>query len=82
MTTTEKKSPPVKHKHKPFYVEVEWRDWGGKWEYDDDPEQILHEVLAMLCNNAKRPKWVKENVKVTVYRDRVVYAEHNCDEVK
>jgi len=80
MKTTEKKSPPTKHKHKPFYVEVEWRDWGGKWEHDDDPEQILREVLGMLCNNAKRPKWVKENVKVTVYRDRAIYAYHDPDE--
>lgn len=68
-------------KHQPFYVEVEWRDWGGKWPHEsDDPEQILKQVLGMLTMNAKSPKWVKANVKVTVYRNRAIHAYHDPDE--
>lgn len=81
MKATKKTAPPVKRKHKPFYVEVEWRDWGGKWPHEgDDPEQILAHVMRMLTTNAKSHKWIKENVKVTVYRDRVIYAYHDPDE--
>ena len=65
---------------KPFYVEVEWRDWGGKWPHDDDPDQILKQVLRTIITNAKSQKWIKENVKVTVYRDRQIFAYHDPDE--
>lgn len=69
------------NKSRPFYVEVEWRDWGGKWPHEgDDPEQILAHVMRMLTTNAKSHKWIKENVKVTVYRDRQIHAYHDPDE--
>jgi len=75
----EKQTAP--NKKGTFYVDVEWRDWGGKWPYEgDDPEQILKQVLGMLTMNAKRPKWIKQNVKVTVYRNRSVYAVHDPEE--
>ena len=68
-------------KDEKLYYEISFRDFRGTLDNNyETPEEALKELMSIIVMNSRKVKWVKENVFVTVSKNRSIEAWHNPDE--
>ena len=67
-------------KNTELYYEISFRDFRGTLDDDQTPEQALKELMSLFIMNSRRIKWIKENMFITVSKNRNIEAWHNPDE--
>ena len=65
---------------KEMYYEISFRDFRGTLDSDQTPEEALAELMSILIANSRKVKWLKDNVFITVSKNRRIEAWHNPDE--
>lgn len=63
-----------------LYYEISFRDFRGTLDTDQTPEEALKELMSLIVMNSRKVKWMKENVFITVSKNRNIEAWHNPDE--
>ena len=65
-----------------LYYEISFRDFRGTLDEDQTPEEALKELMSLIIMNSRKVKWMKDNVFITVSKNRTIEAWHNPDESK
>ena len=52
------------------------------WIANENAKEALKELMSLIIMNSRKVKWMKDNVFITVSKNRTIEAWHNPDESK